>query len=198
MNNNMFQMPFPFCLNNMNANGQQNGQTEDGTTSPFGGMPQMPFPFFMPGMNNTANSDQAQQTASPFGGMPQMPFPFFMPGMNNGANGEQAQQTATPFGGMQMPFPFFMPGMNNTANSDQTQQGGFPFGGMPRMPFSFGAAGNKSEDNKMEIPPQVAELLKNVIGALINMESTPEGLEKLQKILDMVFSLIPKKEAEEN
>ena len=137
MNNNMFQMPFPFCLNNMNANGQQNGQTEDGTTSPFGGMPQMPFPFFMPGMNNTANSDQ-------------------------------------------------------------TQQGGFPFGGMPRMPFSFGAAGNKSEDNKMEIPPQVAELLKNVIGALINMESTPEGLEKLQKILDMVFSLIPKKEAEEN
>ena len=116
-----------------------------------------------------------------------MPLSFTMPGMNLTPGGEQ-QQNPNP---ASFPF-FFMPQMP------------FMFGGMPQTPFAFpfNKGGKKAEDGKIELPPQLTEWLKGLLGSLLNMESTPEGLENLQKVLDFIFSLIPKKEesptAEEN
>ena len=174
----MQQMMFPFNMQGMNSSADMpNGQQINGF--PFGMMSQMPmmFPFSMQGMNNsTIDAANAQQmNGFPFGMMPQMlmMFPFFMQGMNNStidvANAQQ--MNGFPFGMMpQMPmmFPFFMQGMNNDQGKEDTaSQDGFPFMGMT-------------------IP-------KTMLQKLLNMDWSPEELDKLQKVIDMIYAVMPKK-----
>ena len=146
---------------------------------PFMGLPQMQqmmFPFNMQGMNSSADMPNGQQiNGFPFGMMSQMPmmFPFSMQGMNNSTiDAANAQQiNGFPFGMMpQMPmmFPFFMQGMNNDQGKEDTaSQDGFPFMGMT-------------------IP-------KTMLQKLLNMDWSPEELDKLQKVIDMIYAVMPKK-----
>ena len=183
--------------------------------SPFMGMPMM-FPF-MQGMNNTADANAQQTNCFPFscGNMQQMMFPFFMQGTNNApdaANGQQANGFPFPFGMMpqmpQMMFPFNMQGMNNTpdtANGQQVNSVPFPFGMIPNMPkmpmmmFPFIMQGMKNNAGKEETSEQDGfsfmgiTIPKSMLQKLLNMDWAPEELDKLQKIIDMIYAMMPKK-----
>ena len=192
MFNNMNDMPLPFMgmpmmfpfMQGVNNTTDTNAQQANGfpflnCTMPQ--MQQMMFPLFMQGMqgmnnpSDTANGQQANGFPFPFGMMPQMMFPFFMQGMqgmNNPTdtmNGQQANGFPFPFGMIpQMMFPFFMQGMkNNECKEDTSAQEGFPFMGMT-------------------IP-------KSMLQKLLNMNWAPEELDKLQKVIDMIYALMPKK-----
>ena len=134
---------------------------------------QTPFPFGMMGMGG-------MQTPSGMPGMSGMQTPFGMPGM----------------GGMQTPFG--MPGMNGM----QMPFGMFPW--MPWNPMMPGMPGmqQSSEENPGQkeeaADPEGFELFgQNIpvefLVALLNLEMSPEGLEKLQKFLDFTFSMMPEK-----
>ena len=104
--------------------------------------------------------------------MTNMMSPFFMQGTNNTpdtANSQQANGFPFPFGMMpQMMFPFIIQGMNNdTMEEHADEQDGFQFMGMT-------------------IP-------KSMLQKLLNMDWPPEELDKLQKIIDMIYAVMPKK-----
>ena len=119
----------------------------------------------------------------------------------------------------QMPFPFNMFSTNSEDNEEckqsQKQNGnGFPFqmpfgfGGIPYMPFGmpfafpFGNMNNKAA--KQNVAPNTAffqfgnfNIPEEFIRMLLQMNSTPEGLERLQKFLDQIFDLYSKEKEQE-
>ena len=154
------------------ANGQQgNGQQANGFPFPFGMMPPMMFPYFMYEMRNMANSANGQQT----NGQQANGFPFGMMG----------QQTTG------FPFPFGM--MGQQANGFP-----FPFGMMPPMMFPFmqGMNGNadKEENNEQDgFSFMGVTIPKTLLQKLLNMDWNPGELDKLQKVIDMIYAKMPKK-----
>ena len=142
--------------------------------------------------------------------MPQMPFPFFpfqMPGAGAGDTGAQPQNAFPfmfPFGGMnmpQMPFPFFpfqMPGMGQNAGGEtNAQPGAVPFPSFFPFPTQDTRSGGeqKSANPFSLLGIAVPETL---LKKLLTLDASPKTLEKLQKALDLVFSILPeKKDGEE-
>ena len=105
-----------------------------------------------------------------------MPFPFPMMPMQC-MNGQQASGGQLPDGlpfpfmngsMQQFPMPFPMAGMNNAAAESSGQQDGFSFMGLT-------------------IPTSMLQ-------KLLNMDWPPEELDKLQKVIDMMYAMMPKKQ----
>jgi hypothetical protein len=67
--------------------------------------------------------------------------------------------------------------------SMSTMLGNLPGDVAPEKAATGHAGGFKLGD--MEIPPEI-------LGTLLSMDMSPENLEKLQKLLDLVFEVMPK------
>ena len=187
---------FPFPMQSMDT------PADTGSTQHMNGFP---FPFNMFPVNgcccyNNSTPQNVHSFSFPFG-MPPMPFmfPFPMQGMNTPADTDGTQQIDG------FPFPFNMFPMNSGCNNNITPQNAqpfpFDFGNMPLMPFfpfafpmqSMTADGSGKADSGtsgfsfmgMDIPIEVLQ-------SLLNMDATPEQLEKLQKFIDMIYSMLPK------
>ena len=118
-----------------------------------------------------------------FGQMPQMPFqmPFMNPAAGADSGEDKAQQTA------QFPFNMF-------AQFAQMPQMPFQMPQMPfRMPF-MNPADFKDIDGQQAGVFSImgVNIPRAVIQNLMNINWSPEELDKLQIVLDFVYSMLPK------
>ena len=140
---------------------------------------QMPFPFFpfgCAGAEQGAEKGQEQPNGFPFMfpfgnmSMPQMPFPFYPFGCTGAEQGaEKGQEQQGP--GCKFPFPFTISGMDRGNGDKADRQSVFSLLGV--------------------------DLPNWALQKLLQLDASPKTLEKLQKVLDLVFSVIPEKDASE-
>ena len=211
----MSKMPFPFCM--------QQGQSQDEEkTNPFGfDMSKMQFPFFM---NPMSFMNQMpfwfDMSKMPFGfDMSKMPFPFCMQ-----QNQSQDEEKTNPFGFdmSKMQFPFFMNPMSFMNQMPfQFDMSKMPFKfdkekcpipfDLEKLPIkidfsliealfkmfaSFANPGQKSEEGGENngMPFQNLNIPMELIQFIMRLEMSPQGLEKLQNILDKIFEMYSKEE----
>ena len=102
--------------------------------------------------------------------------------MMNGNNQTPNEDTTMPMVAlMQQAFKLQMQFMQSMS----TMLGNLPGDVAPEKAATVHAGGFKLGD--MEIPPEI-------LGTLLSMDMSPENLEKLQKLLDLVFEVMPKSE----
>ena len=117
--------------------------------------------------------------------------PFInMMNMMNGNDRTPGEDAAMPMAAfMQQAFKMQMQFMQSMCmmplcmmQTMSTMLGKFPGDAAPEKAATGQAGGFKIGD--MEIPPEI-------LGTLLSMDMSPENLEKLQKLLDFVFELMP-------
>ena len=160
----MSKMPFPFCM-------QQNQSQDEEKTSPFGfDMSKMQFPFFM----------------NPMSFMNQMPFQFDMSKMPFGFD---MSKMPFKFDKEKCPIPFDLEKLPIKIDFSLIEA-------LFKMFASFANPGQKSEEGGENngMPFQNLNIPMELIQFIMRLEMSPQGLEKLQNILDKIFEMYSKEE----
>lgn len=134
-------------------------------------------------------SDSARRFSNMFSFFDDQQNPFM--NMMNGNNQTPDEDTTMPMVAlMQQAFKLQMQFMQSMCmmplfmmQSMSTMLGNLPGDVAPEKAATGHAGGFKLGD--MEIPPEI-------LGTLLSMDMSPENLEKLQKLLDLVFEVMPK------
>ena len=134
-------------------------------------------------------SDSARRFSNMFSFFDDQQNPFM--NMMNGNNQTPNEDTTMPMVAlMQQAFKLQMQFMQSMCmmplymmQSMSTMLGNLPGDVAPEKAATGHAGGFKLGD--MEIPPEI-------LGTLLSMDMSPENLEKLQKLLDLVFEVMPK------